>query len=172
VIAPRAARKPSVTVAPRPRFALVQDRAQGELRVRGHDPGQDRARVVAADVVDEQDLEGEARLLERVPDLGEARLEVLRLVVAREHQAEVRGLANQTPRGAPRRSRDRRRVGEPRVQRQAQERGGHALGDRQLVVRAEPAALGRGVERDVVERRHDAARAQRLERAVAARRSG
>ena len=76
---------------------------------------------VPAQVVDEDDLEREARLLQRVLDLGEARLEVLGLVVAGEHQAQVRGLAQSGLRLAH--GVDHAvdvGVGEPRVQRQAQ----------------------------------------------------
>ena len=69
---------------------VVEDHAEVEVPVGGHDLLQDRARAVAARVVDEDDLERPARLLERLADLGEAREEVLGLVVAGEHEAQVR----------------------------------------------------------------------------------
>ena len=110
---------------------VVEDHAEVEVRVGGHDLLQDRAGAVAAHVVDEDHLERPARPLERLADLGEARAEVLGLVVAGEHEAQVRGgpahARDPVSRTAADDPVDVVR-GEPRVQRQAEQRRRHPVG--------------------------------------------
>jgi hypothetical protein len=68
-------------------IALVEHGAQA--RIGGAELADDLARVVAAGIVDEDDLPAPARLLEHLDDLGDAPPEMLRLVVAGDDERDV-----------------------------------------------------------------------------------